>query len=216
MAPNLQGLPDELLVYVLGYLPVSDLKSARLTCTRYGRIGAQWLFQCVYFAPRKSVIETFLNISTNPTFARTVTELVYDGRLFLPELVEYKPYKKAFDAHNSDLNILDRSGVGDGSTTDADHVGNGTRPTNNADSDTVPPSTWSAIPRSISSEVYHETLANNLVRYTRLFEQQQSILEDQKDYEALLTGLSNLPHITTVAIRDRFFDRSDLSYDYRL
>ncbi len=71
MAPQLQDVPNELLADILGYLPKSDLKSARLTCARYGHIGAQWLFQRVYFAPRKAAIDTFLNISANPTFART-------------------------------------------------------------------------------------------------------------------------------------------------
>ena len=214
MAPHLQDLPDELLVEVLGYLPKSDLKSARLASTRYGRIGAQWLFQRVYFAPRKSVIEIFLNISANPTFARTVTELVYDGRLFLPELVDYKPYKKAFDKYISgpENNL---HGVGDRDTADGDEVGNGTGPTYNAGSDNTPMS-WSARLGSIGGEAYHETLADNLVRYTRLFEQQQSILEDQKDYKALLTGLANFPHITAVTILGAFYQDSQLSYELRL
>lgn len=219
MAPHLQDLPDELLVEVLGYLPKSDLKSARLACTRYGRIGAQWLFQRVYFAPRKSVIETFLNISANPTFARTVTELVYDGRLFLPELVAYKPYKKAFDAYIPvpDNNILvgDTHGVGEGDLADGDEVGNGTGPTNNVGGDSTPMSR-SATLRSIGGEGYHETLANNLVCYTRLFEQQQNILEDHKDYEALLTGLTNLPHIITITVTGTYFQHSDLFQDLRL
>ena len=102
MAPQLQDLPDELLVDVLGYLPKSDLKSARLTCARYGHIGAQWLFQRVYFAPRKAAIDTFLNISANPTFARTVTELVYDCRQYLVDLTVYNNYKRALDAYCED------------------------------------------------------------------------------------------------------------------
>ena len=208
MNPRLQGLPDELLVKVLSYLPKSDLKSTRLTCTRYGRIGAQWLFPRVYFAPRKSAIETFLNITANPSFARTVTELVYDGRLFLPEFAAYKPYKEAFDANIPHITIQDRHGVDDVDTADADQAGNGTGPTNNAITDSMTPS-WSATSEWTHSEVYYETLANNLVRYTRLVEQQQDILEDQKDYEALLTGLKNLPRITKVTILDDFSGYSE-------
>ena len=37
-------------------------------------------------------MDTFLNISSNPAFAWTVTELVYDGRLFLPVGEEYMSY----------------------------------------------------------------------------------------------------------------------------
>lgn len=162
MATRFQDLPDELLVQILGYLPRSDLKCARLSCTRCGHTGAQWLFQRVYFAPRKAAIDTFLSISANPGFARSVTELVYDGRLFVSELTDCSRFKTAFDeclnAPNSDLN---------GAT-------------------------------------YDEVLANSLIRYTSLYDQQQSILQDCKDYEALLTGLNNFSNITTVIALDVF------------
>ena len=182
-------------------------------------IGAQWLFQRVYFAPRKTAIETFLNISANPTFARTVTELVFDGRLFMPELVAYKPYKKAFDPYitvpNSYKHMRTMHDMGDGDVADGHEFGNGTRRTNTADGDTMPLS-WSTTLGTIGSDVYHETLANNLVRYTRMFEQQQNILEDQNDYEALLTGLTNLPHMTTVTVLGACFQPSHFCYDLRL
>ncbi|KAF6227454.1 hypothetical protein HO133_008898 [Letharia lupina] len=205
MAPRLQDLPEELLVAVLGYLPKTDLKSARLTCIRCGYIGAQGLFQRVYFAPRRSAIETFLSISANPTFARTVTELVYDGRLFLPELTAYKPYRKAFDAHicyqhgedNEDIADAEQAGDGDGSTS---NVGDDTTTRRQA----VTPGCLIKGP-----DLYHETLADTLVRYTRLVDQQQSILEDKKDYEALCTGLKNLPNITTVIALDKFAECCD-------
>lgn len=202
MAPQLQDFPDELLVEILGYLPKLDLKSARMTCTRYSHIGAQWLFQRVYFAPRKAAIDTFLNISANHAFARTVTELVYDGRLFLPELTAYKPFKEAFDAYIWDEN----NGYG----FDGDQAGDGTESTVNVD-DGIETLSRSATPgwRTIGDEDYHESLANNLFRYTRLFDQQQRILGDRKDYEALLAGLTNLPNITTVIIRDNFSQLCD-------
>ena len=97
MAPQFQDLPDELLVQVLGYLPKFHLKCARLSCTRCAHTGAQWLFQRVYFAPRQAAIDTFLSISANPTFARNVTELVYDGRLFVSDFTNYRRYNEAFD-----------------------------------------------------------------------------------------------------------------------
>ena len=49
-------------------------------------------FRCVYFAPRKSAIKAFLNISANPTLATTVKELVYDARLFVPEYTANERY----------------------------------------------------------------------------------------------------------------------------
>ncbi|CAD6585145.1 MAG: hypothetical protein ASARMPREDX12_001915 [Alectoria sarmentosa] len=205
MAPQLQGLPDELLVEVFRYLPKADLKSARLTCTRYAHVGAQWLFQRVYFAPSKAAIDTFLNISANPTFARTVTELVYDGRLFLPELTAYKPFKEAFDAI-----IRDEDGEDDGNIAGADQAGDRTQSTNNIGRDTTTPSrSMKPLWKTEGDERYHEFLANSLVRYTRLVDQQQSILEDQKDYEALCTGLKNLPNISTVIVLDEFLQCCD-------
>ncbi len=187
MALQLQDLPDELIVEVLSYLPKSHLKSSRLTCTRFARVGAQLLFQRVYFAPRKSAIETFLNISANPVFARTVTELIYDGRLFLPELTAYKSYKKAFDAQLLDGNI-EESG-------NADDAGE---------------AAWRKFTsigwQEPAGQEYQETLADTLVHYTRLFDQQQSIFEDRRDYDALSAGLKNLPNITTVTALDDFLE----------
>ena len=179
MAPQLQDLPDELLVEVFGYLPKSDLKSARLTCTRYGHIGAQWLFQRVYFAPRKAAIDTFLNISANPNFARTVTELVYDGRQFSKDRTFYTPYKQALDAYCYD-HAMEEIPRGGGSTTHID----------------------------VRSPIDLEFLAMTLLHYVRHFDQQQRILEERKDYEALLSGLKNFPNLTTVIALDNFSEGS--------
>ncbi|CAF9940276.1 hypothetical protein IMSHALPRED_001819 [Imshaugia aleurites] len=164
MAPQLQDFPDELLVDLLSYLPKPDLKSARLTCTRFAHVGAQWLLQRVYFAPNKAVMEIFLNISANPIFARTVTELVYDSTLFLPELTSYKPFQEA---------------IADG----------------------------------LQAEVYStDFLADSLVSYVRLVDQQQGILEDQKDYKALITGLRNFSNIERVIVLDTYHHDHDRSW----
>ena len=161
MAPELQTLPDELLLEVLRRLLKSDLKSARLTCTRLGGIGAQWLFQRVYFAPHESAIETFLNITANPVFAHTVTELIYDGRLFLHELTAYESYRATF--HSPSLVVEQR----------------------NCEDD-------------------HESIVESLSRYKRLFHEQQSILADRKDFEALSSGLKKLPMLTIITVRNDF------------
>ena len=164
MAPQFQDLPDELLVQVLGYLPKSDLKSARLSCIRCGHTGAQWLFQRVYFAPRQAAIDTFLSISANPAFARNVTELVYDGRLFVSEFTDSSRYNQAFDDHLRS-HKSDAYGVYKG---------------------------------AVNRDTFYEVLAKSLILYTSFYDQQQSILQDCKDYEALLTGLNNFSNITTV------------------
>ena len=190
MSPQLQSLPDELLVQVLRYLPKFDLKSARLTCSQLARTGAQWLFHRVYFAPRKSAIETFINISSNPVFARTVTELVYDARLFLPEFTQYEPYKEAFDAFTVIEFPEDRGDVEQ--TTEA---------------------YWRQLAsvnwKSTDAEDYAKSLVDTLSRYMQLLDQQERIFEDKEDYEALCAGLKNLPNITTIIVLDQFFECCD-------
>lgn len=51
-----------------------------------------------YFAPRKVTLTTFTNIAANSASARNVKELIYDGRLFLPELGKFDSYWAAFFA----------------------------------------------------------------------------------------------------------------------
>ena len=190
MSFQLQNLPEELLVQVLGYLPKKDLKSARLTCSQIARTGAQWLFQRVYFAPRKSAIETFINIYSNPVFARTVTELVYDGRLFLSEFTHYESYKEAFDA----FMVIQFPG-------DMDDV----EQANEAYYRQIASVNW----KSTNAEGYGESLLATLSRYLHLLDQQQRILENKEDYEALCAGLKNLPNITTIIVLDQFLECYD-------
>ena len=92
MAPNMLDLPDELLIEILQYLPKTDLKSARLSSSWLGAIGASMLFHRVYFAPRKFEIERFRNIAQHPVFSKTIKELVYDARLFREEYQETEAY----------------------------------------------------------------------------------------------------------------------------
>lgn len=75
-------LPDELLTELLSSLPKSGLKSARLTCLRWSRIGAESLFQRVYFAPRKGTMARFEMIAGHPIVSKSINGLVYDARLF--------------------------------------------------------------------------------------------------------------------------------------
>ena len=54
------------------------------------------MFQRVYFAPRQAWIKKFTSIAANPNFVGNVQELIYDGRLFLPELGNFASYWPAF------------------------------------------------------------------------------------------------------------------------
>jgi len=88
MSLPIEHLPDELLTIVLSSLPKSDLKKARLVNLRWGQLGAPYLFQRIYFAPHpnEEISNLFSNISNKIAFGRSITELVYDGRLFAPAI----------------------------------------------------------------------------------------------------------------------------------
>lgn len=115
-----------------------------------------------------------------------MTELVYDGRLFLKELTDFKCYKAAFDTYESDEDI-DIAIAEEAAMWKLARFG------------------W----RETGDEDYHECLVDTLVGYTHLFNQQQQIIHEQRDYEALCAGLQCLPNITTVFVLDNFFQCED-------
>ena len=75
-------MPVEILQTVLRRLSVVSLKRARLTCKHWAALGARCLFRRVYFAPRRDIMDVFLEITGNTAFASNIEEMVYDARLF--------------------------------------------------------------------------------------------------------------------------------------
>lgn len=94
---TLWKLPDELLIKVLRCLDIPSLKDARLTCRRWREAGAYGLFDRVYFAPRKDIMDIFATITSNPAFASNIRELVYDARLYWGHMTEYDMYARAYE-----------------------------------------------------------------------------------------------------------------------
>ena len=211
MGTTIRNLPDELLVEMLGKLLKKDLKSARLVCTLWSTAAAKWMFQRVYFAPRKTSMKLFTDIAANPAFARNVKELIYDGRLFLSELGTFSSYYSAFHARMlEEANIcgyylrnclfVDEANFADDLYQDSmwnmETLGAGHRMKRGCASD---------------FQGHYAIVANSLVRYARLLEQQESIFAKGKDLKALNEGLSSFRNITKVsAVVD--FDHS-LEYD---
>lgn len=122
--------PVELLEAVLRFLPKLSLKTARLTCKKWGEVGARCLFRRIYFAPRKELLDVFIAITQNAAFASNVEVLVYDARLFWPYVAEPEVYSKAhsldfpegflgLDEHGND----DEGNLGD-TGSDSDIIGN--------------------------------------------------------------------------------------------
>lgn len=182
-------LLEEVLVEMLSFLPKSDLKSARLTCVQWGRLGAEWLFQRVYFAPRQVAMQDFLSIAANPRFSRKVKALVYDARLFIPELATFPTYRQAYAAV---VNKRNACGI---------HIDD-----------------WFPEDTDIRSQHIEDHRVNSLVRYVRLLDKQQDLLKEEKDTMALSKGLRHFDKLSKVTICDdfsQFPDRVTESYgDY--
>ena len=175
MAKCVDNLPDELLIELLRWLPVSDLKSARLTCTRWSDIGATMLFRRIYFSPRKIEMEAFANITQHPLLRKGVRELIYDGRLFRHECLQGGEYIAAYDRYRGVY----------GSDDEDDQVWRN----------------WHNLldPRD------PESLAKGLQGYACLFDEQEHILNSGHDYQSLLAGLERLPTLTTLRVQDDFY-----------
>lgn len=204
MATATRNLPEELLVEILGKLPKKDLKTARLACTLWSIAGAKWMFQRVYFAPRKASIKSFTEIAANPTFARNVKELIYDGRLFLPRLGDPESYRNAFRArmieefdvyedHTRNSFICSGIEVADevyqGSIWNMEILG--------AAENMKMVFAVTKIPAGDGKEFY-TNVANSFVRYARLLDQQESILKQGRDFKALCKGLKSFRNISKV------------------
>lgn len=175
MATTIRNIPDELLVDILGKVPKTDLKQARLACTLWSTARAKWMFQQVYFALRKAPLKTFAGIAANPALSRNLKELIYDGRLFLPELGNFASYCSAFRARvveESDIyEDHTRNSLGNGACEFADEAYRG--------------SIWNMevlgagkyMERIVAGDSvdYYRNVANSLVRYALLLDHQESI-----------------------------------------
>ena len=125
-------------------------------------------------------MQTFLNIANNVIFSKNVNELVYDGRLFAPQLEAYRPYRTAYGRV-----IRQRQQHGF-------HIGK---------DDWYPIDAHPGRHPRLNDEV---NAATSFAHHTRLLDQQQNILHGREDYQALCRGLEKFPNITKVVILDTF------------
>ena len=96
-------LPDELLLKIISLLPQSELKAARLTCSRWRNLGAELLFERVYCAPRKLTLERLSHIAEISHFCRYVRELVYDGHAYLRNDAAISTYQRLYEEQDEIL-----------------------------------------------------------------------------------------------------------------
>ena len=187
MAIELLDLPNELLVQILGLLPGIHLKSMRLTCSLLAKIGSQRLFSRLYFAPRNAAMERLQDITADASFASHVTDLIYDARLFVPEVTSFAAHKMIYNEPQLYLSRvgLDRSVYRSHAAEqyrDSKHRYNGFHPNLSS----------LCSERDATTERHHEELAESLVQYTGFFDEQQHIFDGGQDLQCLRAGIEKL------------------------
>ncbi|KAI9718408.1 MAG: hypothetical protein M1812_004129 [Candelaria pacifica] len=75
----LVGLPNELLLEVLGMLPKSDLKSIRLACKQLEALANPHLFRRVHMAPNDKALRRFESVYQHLLLKSYVREIVYEA-----------------------------------------------------------------------------------------------------------------------------------------
>ena len=200
-------MPDELLVDISGKLPKQSLKTARHVCSLWSTAGAKWMFQRVYFAPRQAWMERFTGIAANPHFVGNVKELIYDGRLMLPELGNFASYWSAFHAR-----AIEESDVYDDTLRNCP---DGREHANQVYQDSM----WNVesigagknMERLIGNdcEEFYKNVRNSLARYVRRLDWQEDSLRQGRDFKALCQGLNSFQNISKVSALVDFAHFSD-------
>lgn len=221
MPLQLQDLPDELLTTILSYLLKLDLKEARLTCVRWSNIGVEGLFQRVYFAPRKDVMQRFADVTGHPIFSRTIKEVVYDGTLFQSRLINEQTFRK----HYEDFVQLpedDRQALGIATSGTSRKLRNFV-----AMVSSMFPKFWrtheelqaTRTAASIGDQDRNQDMLREFGKYKDFLAEQEEILSDGRDYNILCAGLRRMPQVTRVSLLYRFdfpdyIPRSETSHDW--
>ncbi|KAL8746482.1 MAG: hypothetical protein Q9184_007740, partial [Pyrenodesmia sp. 2 TL-2023] len=74
---GLMGLPNELLVLILGELGKVDLKNARLTCRVFSDLAIPFLFTTAVVSIFPTDLEVFTKICNHPIFSKSITTIIY-------------------------------------------------------------------------------------------------------------------------------------------
>ena len=181
MACNLEKLPEELHLQILGYLHGSHQKMARLTCRRWSILSAHGLFRRLYFTPLREAMEIFTQIVSNPLFVSEIEEIVYDIRLFWPHLLDENIYRLAYRDHHHGHPALCEPILHDDIV-----CGQGQR-----DACQI-------------RQQRHELFMKSRDRYHDLYHEQQAIFVHRMDYEVLCNGLARIPNVTRFSISEIF------------
>lgn len=187
MPIHIQDFPTELLAAVFENLPKSTLKRARLTSTRWSDIGAETLFQRVYFAPRRHTMQRFINITSHPVFSRTIKEVVYDGALFQSRYLDETIFREHCEV---DLEPAEH----DDEELTCCCANLSLRHQDRCSIDAT----------SLEEQDSEKDFAYIFGQYKRLLAEQEEILSLGEDLEALHLGLKHASRITKVSLLDYF------------
>ena len=181
MARSIQDLPDEISTQILGYLDTSALKNARLASRKLAGSGCRWLFRRVFFAPHKAIMTIFSKIAHEPAFAIGVEELVYDARLFWPEITDPIVYDTIYrdTVPYTDHELTHRPVVAHR------HSVNIHKP-----------------PHMSEERASHDETRVNISyrQYLRLLKEQEGILRREEDFHTLCGGLQKFPNLNSIVI----------------
>ena len=184
MARSIQDLPDEISIQILGYLDTSSLKNARLTSPKWARAGCRWLFRRIFFAPHKAIMAIFSKITHEPAFAVGVEELVYDARLFWPDMTELDAYATIY---RRELRYRNRA------SQDLQHLPGVVH--------RLQASLFSFFLKSKQRAPDDETtIKKSHQQYLMLLKEQYDITRDEGDFRALCGGLQRLPNLRRITI----------------
>ena len=89
-------LPNEILLFVLGSLCQSDLKSVRLVSHAWCASASVFLFQEIYVSSAKDNLEAFEAIAQNPLLSTCVRHLRYDATKFIHHLSRQQYVRKLY------------------------------------------------------------------------------------------------------------------------
>lgn len=76
------GLPNEIVLLILGLLPQQDLKRTRLACKALASLGGQLLIGTLHISPRDADMEVFNRITQHPDLSKSVKNLFFDTARF--------------------------------------------------------------------------------------------------------------------------------------
>ena len=184
----MNDIPNEILSEILEHLESEPLKNARLTCRHWANAGAGKLFQRIYFAPHEEIMNVFTYITSDPTFAANITELVYDARLFWKFWTHPYAYSEAcIIAQNS----LAWGDIHEGYETSMYDL-------------LAVPGFGRSLEAQDGPEARLEKVAESHGEYIERFKHQKETLDSGLDFEVLCQGLKKLPNLRMVSVFDCF------------